>query len=70
MKKYLIGLLVFIMCFTLVGCGSKYENNEPVEEAEQVDEDVYSNYDEEYDYGDYDGAGESDDEYGYEPYYD
>ena len=58
MKKFLIGLLTLVLCFTLVGCGSNYENNEAPNEAIQVDEDYeedpYAIDDNEYiDYGDF-----------------
>ncbi len=59
MKKYLIGLLALVLCFTLVGCGNNYENNEAIEEeAIRVDsdyeEDPYAIDDNDYiDYGDF-----------------
>ena len=69
MKKFLIGLLTIVMCFTLVGCSSSDETggNTPDEETQITD--YGDGYEEEYEYGseeDYD----IDSEYEYDPYYD
>ena len=52
MKKYVLGLLSILMCFTLVACSNKTTDGETVNDNSNVSETELNDYNEDYDESD------------------
>ncbi len=46
MKKFLLGMLAIVMCFTLVACSNTENNEVPRDEGSVIVEDDYEDYEE------------------------